>query len=95
MACPYGTTIFAALSGTVIEVGYNNTYGNYVIIKHGKTGYKTLYGHMQSVSVKQGMSVTTSTVIGKVGSTGMSTGPHLHFTVYKNGRSINPFAVLN
>jgi murein DD-endopeptidase MepM/ murein hydrolase activator NlpD len=95
MACSQGTPIYAALSGSVIEVGYNNTYGNYVIIKHGKTGYKTLYGHMSSVDVKQGISVTTSTRIGRVGSTGMSTGPHLHFTVYKNGRSINPMGVLN
>ncbi len=95
MACSQGTPIYAALSGTVIEVGYNNVYGNYAIVKHGKTGYKTLYGHMSSVDVKQGQAVVTSTRIGRVGSTGMSTGPHLHFTVYKNGRSINPQGVLN
>ncbi|MBQ9538782.1 MAG: M23 family metallopeptidase [Treponema sp.] len=95
MACPQGTKIYAALAGKVSAVGYNATYGYYVMVSH-HSGYQTLYGHMkQAASVKVGQSVNTYTVLGYVGSTGMSTGPHLHFGVYKNGRSINPSAVLN
>ena len=94
MACPQGTKIYAALAGKVSAVGYNATYGYYVMVSH-HSGYQTLYGHMkQAASVKVGQSVSTYTVLGYVGSTGMSTGPHLHFGVYKNGRSINPSAVL-
>lgn len=94
MAVSQGTPIYAALDGTVTAVGYNATYGNYVIITH-HSGYKTLYGHMKSTACKRGNFVYTNTVIGYVGSTGMSTGPHLHFTVYKNGKTINPLTVLN
>ena len=88
------TPIYAALDGTVTAVGFNATYGNYVIITH-HSGYKTLYGHMKSTACRKGNFVYTNTIIGYVGSTGMSTGPHLHFTVYKNGKTINPFTVLN
>ena len=94
MAVSQGTPIYAALDGTVSAVGYNATYGNYVIITH-HSGYKTLYGHMKSTACRKGNFVYTNTVIGYVGSTGMSTGPHLHFTVYKNGKTINPMTVLN
>ena len=94
MAVSQGTPIYAALDGTVTAVGYNATYGNYVIITH-HSGYKTLYGHMKSTACRKGNFVYTNTVIGYVGSTGMSTGPHLHFTVYKNGKTINPMTVLN
>ncbi len=94
MASNTGTPIYAALDGTVTAVGYNATYGNYVIITH-HSGYKTLYGHMKSTACRKGNFVYTNTVIGYVGSTGMSTGPHLHFTVYKNGKTINPLVVLN
>ena len=94
MAVSSGTPIYAALDGTVTAVGYNATYGNYVIITH-HSGYKTLYGHMKSTACRKGNFVYTNTVIGYVGSTGMSTGPHLHFTVYKNGKTINPLVVLN
>lgn len=94
MAVSAGTPIYAALDGTVTAVGYNATYGNYVIITH-HSGYKTLYGHMKSTACRKGNFVYTNTVIGYVGSTGMSTGPHLHFTVYKNGKTINPLTVLN
>ena len=94
MAVASGTPIYAALDGTVTAVGFNATYGNYVIITH-HSGYKTLYGHMKSTACRKGNFVYTNTIIGYVGSTGMSTGPHLHFTVYKNGKTINPFTVLN
>ncbi len=94
MAVAQGTAIYAALDGKVTATGYNTTYGNYVIITH-HSGYKTLYAHMSSINCKKGNFVYTNTIIGRVGSTGMSTGPHLHFTVYKNGKTINPTTVLN
>ena len=74
--------------------GYNNTYGNYVIIKH-HSGYKTLYAHMSEIKAKQGDYVGQDTVIGYVGSTGLSTGPHLHFSVFKNGKQVNPANLWN
>lgn len=89
MACPQGTNIFAAMDGKVTSTGYNATYGNYVIVTH-HSGYQTLYGHMSAILTVKGKYVTANTVIGKVGSTGLSTGPHLHFTVYKNGKTVNP-----
>lgn len=92
MAAPIGTSIYAALGGTVTSVGYNNVYGNYVIVTH-HSGYKSLYGHMSATLVTRGQYVDTNTRIGKVGSTGMSTGPHLHFTVYKFGKTVNPMAL--
>lgn len=95
LAAPRGTKIGAVLDGKVAKVGYNNTYGNYVIIVHDNTGYQTLYGHLSSVAVKQGSNVTQGQKIGGVGSTGYSTGNHLHLSVYKNGCLINPFTVLD
>lgn len=89
MACPKGTLIYAAMVGTVTATGYNSTYGNYVIVAH-HSGYKTLYGHMSAILCKRGDYVTQDSRLGRVGSTGMSTGPHLHFTVFKNGKQINP-----
>lgn len=94
MAAPTGTSIFAALAGTVTTAGWSDTYGNYVIVRH-HSGYKTLYAHMSKINVSVGQYVTTSTVLGKVGSTGLSTGPHLHFTIYKNGVAVNPQSLWN
>ena len=94
MAAPTGTPIYAALGGTVIATGWDNVYGKYVTVAH-HSGYKTLYGHMSKITVKKGTHVTTATKLGEVGSTGQSTGPHLHFTVYKNGSPINPANVWN
>lgn len=86
----YGSSIYAAASGTVTTVGYDaNGYGNYVMINHGN-GLQTLYAHMSSVAVSQGQSVSQGQTIGYVGSTGMSTGPHLHYEVYENGARQNP-----
>lgn len=92
MACPQGTPVYAALGGTVSSVGYNSVYGNYVIVTH-HSGYKTLYGHMSKQLVTRGQYVATNSRIGLVGSTGLSTGPHLHFTVYKFGKTVNPMAL--
>jgi LysM repeat protein len=85
----YGTPIRAAMSGRVITASYNETYGNYVVISH-HSGYSTLYGHLSSISVRPGSYVSTNERIGLMGSTGKSTGNHLHFTVYKNGVTVNP-----
>lgn len=89
MACPQGTPVYAALGGTVTSVGYNNVYGNYIIVTH-HSGYKSLYGHLSKQLVTRGKWVDTNSRIGLVGSTGLSTGPHLHFTVYKFGKTVNP-----
>lgn len=93
MACPRGTTIYAALAGTVSATGWSDVYGNYVIITH-HSGYKTLYGHMSKITTVKGAKVGTNSKIGEVGSTGQSTGPHLHFTVYKNNKSMDPQLLL-
>jgi murein DD-endopeptidase MepM/ murein hydrolase activator NlpD len=88
-----GTAIRAAMGGRVIAVGYDDSYGNYVVITH-HGGYRTLYGHMNVARVKPGAYVAAGDRIGDVGSTGRSTGPHLHFTVYKNGVTVNPRSLL-
>jgi murein DD-endopeptidase MepM/ murein hydrolase activator NlpD len=89
-----GTPVRAAMAGRVSTVSYNETSGNYVVITH-HSGYRTLYAHLSVVRVKAGAYVRTGDRVGDVGSTGLSTGPHLHFTVYKNGVTINPTAVIN
>jgi murein DD-endopeptidase MepM/ murein hydrolase activator NlpD len=88
-----GTPIRAAMAGRVSQVGYDNVLGNYVVITH-HSGYRTLYGHMSVIRTRTGAYVTLGERIGDVGSTGLSTGPHLHFTVYKNGVLVNPRALL-
>lgn len=93
MACPTGTPIVASMSGKISTTGINRVYGNYVIIDHGN-GYQTLYAHMSKILATKGQWVSQGTRIGLVGSTGYSTGPHLHFTVYKNGKMIDPMSVL-
>ncbi len=93
MACQTGTPIYAAMSGKVVYVGWSNIFGNYAIINH-ENGYQTLYGHMSKTLVSSGQRVSQGTRIGLVGSTGYSTGPHLHFTVYKNGKLVDPQTLL-
>ena len=89
-AAPQGTPIYATADGTVTTAGNtNNGYGNHVVINHGY-GYETLYGHMVKVKARPGQSVKRGEVIGWVGSTGKSTGPHCHYEVHKNGQKINP-----
>lgn len=84
-----GKDVVAANSGTVIKAEYNTGYGNYVIIDHGG-GITTLYGHSSKLLVKKGDYVTKGQAIMKVGTTGYSTGPHLHFEVRENGKYVNP-----
>lgn len=93
MACPTGTPILAAMGGRITDVGYNRIYGNYTIIDHGN-GYQTLYAHQSKTISKKGQWVNQGEKIGLVGNTGYSTGPHLHFMVYKNGCRIDPMSVL-
>jgi len=84
-----GAPVRAAMAGRVSQVGYNNVLGNYVIISH-HSGYRTLYAHMSVIRTRSGAYVGQGERIGDVGNTGQSTGPHLHFTVYKNGVTVNP-----
>ena len=84
-----GATIVAADGGTVVMAGVNSGYGNCVMIDHGN-GYKTLYGHMSSIAVSNGQTVSQGETIGYVGSTGVSTGPHCHYEVWKDGSRIDP-----
>ncbi len=84
-----GTPIYAAKSGTVTVATYNGVYGYYVQINHGD-GFSTLYGHLTHYVVSEGQNVSAGQVIGYMGSTGWSTGPHLHFTIYYNGGTVNP-----
>nr|AGS51953.1 membrane protein [uncultured bacterium contig00003] len=84
-----GTPVRAAMSGRVTRAGFDPVMGNYVVINH-HSGYRTLYGHMSVIRTRNGAYVGTGERIGDVGSTGLSTGPHLHFTVYKDGVLVNP-----
>lgn len=92
MASGMNTPVYAALGGKVTSTGFNNVYGNYIIVTH-HSGYKSLYAHLNKILVTAGTYVDTNKMIGRVGSTGMSTGPHLHFTVYKFGKAVNPAAL--
>jgi murein DD-endopeptidase MepM/ murein hydrolase activator NlpD len=88
-----GTPIRAAGSGTVLSAGWNGGYGNTTVINHGG-GLATLYAHQSSIAVSTGQSVQQGEVIGYVGTTGRSTGCHLHFEVRVNGNPVNPFGYL-
>ena len=92
-AAPSGTPVMAAASGTVVSTGYEGAYGNRVVIKHGN-GVMTTYNHLSSVSVSPGTKVSTGDQIGRVGTTGNTTGSHLHFEVTQNDRFVNPEAWL-
>lgn len=89
IGCPSNTTIVAANAGTVIKSGWNNSYGNVIMIDHGG-GIVTVYAHNNTLLVSTGAVVAKGQAIAKSGSTGMSTGPHLHFEVRVNGQYVNP-----
>jgi murein DD-endopeptidase MepM/ murein hydrolase activator NlpD len=78
----------------VVFAGYRGDYGNLVIISHGEE-YQTYYGHLSQILVKEGQEVKVSTFIGKVGSTGRSTGSHLHYEIIRNNKKINPKTFIN
>jgi murein DD-endopeptidase MepM/ murein hydrolase activator NlpD len=87
---PIGTPIYATADGVVTDAGFNEGgYGNRVIINHG-FGYETLYGHMYRIKAKVGQKIKRGAVIGYVGSTGKSTGPHCHYEVHRNGTPVDP-----
>lgn len=89
-----GTPVIASDGGKVVFSGWDNTgYGYAVVIDHGN-GYRTRYAHFSYIYVSYGNYVNQGVVIGKVGSTGNSTGPHLHFEVIKNGYRVNPWNYL-
>lgn len=88
----HGTPIYAAIDGTVNYSGRNGGYGNYVRIRHSG-GLATGYAHMSRIAVRNGQQVRRGEVIGYVGSTGLSTGPHLHYEMYRNGQKIDPASV--
>lgn len=94
LAAPIGTPVKAAMDGRVATVGYNGTYGKFIIVSHSG-GFQTLYAHLNVTSVTQGSLVDQGAKIGEVGSTGYSTGPHLHFAAYKNGRAVDPRELLS
>ncbi len=89
IAAPTGTTVTAAAGGTVIMAQWYGGYGNYISIDHGG-GYSTGYGHLSAIYVANGQTVARGQAIGAVGSTGASTGPHLHFEVRINGKAVDP-----
>jgi murein DD-endopeptidase MepM/ murein hydrolase activator NlpD len=89
-SAPTGTEIFATGDGTVTKVDKGRRgYGKHVVIDHGY-GYKTLYAHMSEIDVRRGQKVKRGDVIGLVGNTGISSAPHLHYEVMKDGKKINP-----
>ncbi len=90
-AAPYGTPVMAAADGIVTYIGWQGGYGKTIMIQH-RYGYRTLYGHLSnySVGIGRGKKVRQGDFIGVVGSTGLSTGPHLHYTLFKNGHPIDP-----
>lgn len=89
IANTYGAPIYAAAGGTVEMAQWNGGYGQYVSIAH-ENGMETAYGHMSAIAVVSGQTVRRGEVIGYVGSTGASTGPHVHFEVKENGEVVNP-----
>ena len=90
---PSGTPILAAKSGQVVTSGWHDSYGNYVVVDHGN-GNSTLYAHMSSRAVKEGDVVSQGQVIGVTGSTGISSGPHLHYEITEGGSRVNPLNYL-
>lgn len=87
---PQGTPIYATADGVVKTAGFSDGgYGNHVVINHGY-GYETLYGHMYRLKVRSGQRVKRGDLIGYVGNTGKSTGPHCHYEVHKNGQKLDP-----
>ena len=89
IAARVGTPVVAPADGVVVETGRERGFGRIVRISHG-TGYTTIYGHLHRILVRPGQKVHRGETIGLVGSSGRSTGPHLHYEVHKNGRAVNP-----
>ena len=88
----FAVVIMAAGQGKVVSAGWNGGYGNAIVIRHA-SGTETLYGHLSRLGVRAGQEVTAGRVIGNVGSTGQSTGPHLHYEVRRGGHAVDPLKV--
>lgn len=90
-AAPIGTPVWAVADGTVVSVGWRGGFGKQVVVRH-RNGYKSYYGHLSRYGpgIREGMRVTQKQIIGYVGSTGLSTGPHLDYRLTKDGRFRNP-----
>jgi murein DD-endopeptidase MepM/ murein hydrolase activator NlpD len=94
LAEPVGSPVYPIMDGVVESISYQRFgYGNHIIIDHG-SGFKSLYAHLSKVIIKKGQEVDKNTVLGLVGSTGRSTGPHLHLEVHDNGQPFNPLMIL-
>ncbi len=91
-AAPYGFPVYSVADGRVVYAGWMGGYGKVVIVKHGN-GFETRYAHLSKILVGRGYHVMQGQTVGLVGSTGLSTGPHLHFEVRKNGEIINPLTI--
>lgn len=89
LATPPGSPVRAVREGEVVDIGTDQIYGNYVIIEHDRV-FTTFYGHLSEIRLNSGDSVQAGTIIGSVGNTGLSTGPHLHFEVRVRGQARNP-----
>ena len=94
LAAPVGTPVFASMSGKVAMLGYNPTYGKYLILTHPE-GFQTLYGHLDAFRVQKGQSVKQGQRIADMGNSGYSTGSHLHFSIFRRGEPIDPFEYLH
>ena len=96
IAGPFGSPVKAMAEGKVEFAGLRGGFGNCIMLKHAN-GIETLYGHLSKILVKVGDNIDIGQIIGKIGSTGRSTGPHLHYEIHKNGQKINPqsFLTLN
>lgn len=92
-SAPYGTAVRATASGVVVWAGWMGGYGLAVEVDHGY-GYRTLYGHLSRLEVRPGQRVSKGEILGRVGSTGRSTGPHLHYSVFREGVPVDPIAYL-
>jgi murein DD-endopeptidase MepM/ murein hydrolase activator NlpD len=93
LAAPTGTPVYPAREGQVKETGYSEVYGNFILLQHSGD-WQTLYGHLNSINVQLNQTVSYGMILGAVGSTGQSTGPHLHFEIRNRGIPRNPDSLL-
>lgn len=93
IAVDFGAPVYASAAGTVEQAGWNGGYGRYISIDHGN-GYESAYGHMSSLAVSAGQKVAKGEIIGFVGSSGYSTGPHIHYEILVDGQSVDPHYML-
>lgn len=93
LAAPVGTSVFATGDGVVVFAGWQRGYGNLIKIQH-ELGTETRYAHLSKIRVKQGQRVSRNTLIGDIGNTGRSTGPHLHYEVHVDGKAVNPMSFI-